>query len=280
MSTKKEKIVVTKDHIDFLDGELKIVADSREYHANAPKFHKEFEIKYCYEGCFNVIVNSEVYTMNPGDIVIINPYEIHENPKDYMGCGKYYLLVFDLDIFDKGYIGREFYSQRKKFQHLIQNNTVIQELIVLIVKELKEKKLHYQDIVSHLVEYLLVLLLREDRKENNEQVVGEDFNEIKKISPSLELIHMNYMEKLTLEDLAKACHMNKYNYCRNFKKIMRLSPIQYLNVYRIGIAEMLLKNTMDSCEEIGYRCGFNDIGYFIRIYKKLRGVSPSKTRKK
>ena len=279
MTTKKEKIVVTKDQIDFSGDELKIVADSTDYLANAPKFHKEFEIKYCYEGCFNVIVNSEVYTVNPGDIVIINPYEIHENPKDYMSRGKYYLLMFDLDIFDKGSVGRELYSQGKKFQHLIQNHALMQELIVLIVKELKEKKQHYQDVVRHLVEYLLVLLLREDRKENGAQVDGEGFNEIKKISPSLELIHMNYMEKLTLEDLAKACYMNKYNYCRSFKKIMRLSPIQYLNAYRIGIAEMLLKNTMESCEAIGYRCGFNDTGYFVRIYKKLRGISPSKTRK-
>ena len=279
MTTKKEKIVVTKDQIDFSGDELKIVADSTDYLANAPKFHKEFEIKYCYEGCFNVIVNSEVYTVNPGDIVIINPYEIHENPKDYMSRGKYYLLMFDLDIFDKGSVGRELYSQGKKFQHLIQNHALMQELIVLIVKELKEKKQHYQDVVRHLVEYLLVLLLREDRKENGAQVDGEDFNEIKKISPSLELIHMNYMEKLTLEDLAKACYMNKYNYCRSFKKIMRLSPIQYLNAYRIGIAEMLLKNTTESCEAIGYRCGFNDTGYFVRIYKKLRGISPSKTRK-
>ena len=140
MTTKKEKIVVTKDQIDFSGDELKIVADSTDYLANAPKFHKEFEIKYCYEGCFNVIVNSEVYTVNPGDIVIINPYEIHENPKDYMSRGKYYLLMFDLDIFDKGSVGRELYSQGKKLQHLIQNHALMQELIVLIVKELKEKK--------------------------------------------------------------------------------------------------------------------------------------------
>ena len=47
MTTKKEKIVVTKDQIDFSGDELKIVADSTDYLANAPKFHKEFEIKYC-----------------------------------------------------------------------------------------------------------------------------------------------------------------------------------------------------------------------------------------
>ena len=56
-------------------------------------------------------------------------------------------------------------------------------------------------------------------------------------------------------------------------------PIQYIINYRISLAETLLKTTDNTIEEIAYACGFEDVSYFYRCYKKIKGVSPKKSRK-
>ena len=58
----------------------------------------------------------------------------------------------------------------------------------------------------------------------------------------------------------------------------RRSPIDYLNYYRIETACLRLSSTEESITDIAYGCGFNDLSYFIKIFKKYKGVSPRKYR--
>ncbi|MBR4427380.1 MAG: substrate-binding domain-containing protein [Spirochaetales bacterium] len=65
---------------------------------------------------------------------------------------------------------------------------------------------------------------------------------------------------------------------RVFKKELGLSPWDYLNRYRIWLAGSLLRNTGMSVNEVSIATGFQDQAYFCRVFKKIRGYSPSKLR--
>ena len=54
------------------------------------------------------------------------------------------------------------------------------------------------------------------------------------------------------------------------------TPIDYLNYYRIEQACFKLATSNDSIAEIGMSCGFNDESYFIKTFKKYKGVTPKK----
>ena len=275
-----DAIVATKDFIKFSDDGFKIIASEREYYDNEPKFHNELEIKCCCEGSFSVIVNSTVYTLTAGDIVVINPYEIHENPKDMGGAGRYYSLVFDLNMLPDSYMRDDILLGKKKLHNYIKGNELLGQTVANIVCEMSEMRSDYRLASKNLIEYLFILLIRNGFSEcgDGERSVSER-ELMKKISPSLSKIHTDYAGSITLDDLAAACLMSKYSFCRCFKSVMGVSPIQYLISYRISIAKTHLKNKALSCEEVGRLCGFDDISYFTRVYKKVTGISPGLEKK-
>jgi AraC-like DNA-binding protein len=55
---------------------------------------------------------------------------------------------------------------------------------------------------------------------------------------------------------------------------MGMSAIQYLNSYRLKIAHTMLQSTGVRIREIAYACGFEDVGYFCRLYKRKFGMTP------
>ena len=65
---------------------------------------------------------------------------------------------------------------------------------------------------------------------------------------------------------------------RIFKKELGLSPWDYLNRYRIWMAGTLLRNTGMSVNDVAEATGFQDQAYFCRVFKKIRGFSPSRVR--
>ena len=54
-----------------------------------------------------------------------------------------------------------------------------------------------------------------------------------------------------------------------------MTPIKYLNELRIRNACQMLKNSNKNITEIAYDVGYSDSNYFSRVFKKVKGVSPS-----
>lgn len=65
---------------------------------------------------------------------------------------------------------------------------------------------------------------------------------------------------------------------RLFKKELGKSVIDYINKCRISKAVNMLSDCSRSIKDIAYSVGYADQMYFSRVFKRLRGVSPSKFR--
>ena len=66
---------------------------------------------------------------------------------------------------------------------------------------------------------------------------------------------------------------------RCFHSIIHCTPIQYLRRYRIQRSAELLRQTDMSVSEIGVLCGFQEMSYFARSFKEIRGCTPTEYRK-
>lgn len=93
-------------------------------------------------------------------------------------------------------------------------------------------------------------------------------------------IDENISEKLSLEILADTFNMNKYYFCRKFKKHFNNSPMNYINAKRIGIAKNMLDSTNDSLVFIAEQLGFYDQGHFSKTFKSIEGINPLKYKNK
>jgi AraC-like DNA-binding protein len=79
--------------------------------------------------------------------------------------------------------------------------------------------------------------------------------------------------------MAKAAGMSSKYFCYFFKEMTGKTPVEYLNGFRVEKASRKLLYSDLSVTEIAYLCGFNDLSYFIKTFKRQKGVSPAKFRK-
>jgi AraC-like DNA-binding protein len=129
-------------------------------------------------------------------------------------------------------------------------------------------------IKSSLLRILAVLsryrLFTPTKKDLDKRVEG--------IKTVLTYIKKNYKEKIYIHDLAEQLHMNEQYFCRFFKRSIGRSPMEYVNEYRIKQAMHLLDNTSWPVTEVCLECGYNNLGNFLRSFKKYTDTTPLKYR--
>ena len=91
----------------------------------------------------------------------------------------------------------------------------------------------------------------------------------------LDYIEKNYSEPISLETLEKISGFNKKYLCRVFKEYTSKTPIEYINELRIESACRMLEENR-SITASAYDCGFNDLSYFCKVFKKHKGMPPRK----
>ena len=283
MKPKNEKL--SQQNIPFPHGDFKIIIGGGKSRAFDKAFHEEIEIKYFYEGVSTVMIDKDVIVANPGDVTIVNPFELHASVKIGATQGKYISIILSIDFLKElnpnGLdLRRALILKGLKFHNHIRGNERLQTIIKRAYDEISEEKENYRLVIYGLMTEFFVLLLRDYVNTEKPTYTADTYTKRAEIiSPALSKIFKDYNEKITVEELAKLCSVSKYYFCRLFKEETGLSVIQYIISYRISIAETMLKTTDNSVENVAYLCGFDDVSYFYRTYKKLKGISPMKARK-
>ena len=91
----------------------------------------------------------------------------------------------------------------------------------------------------------------------------------------VKFIKQNCAKPLTLDVLANEFYLSPGYLCRLFKQKVGINFIDYLNTVRIARAKHLLLTTNLRIYEVGNLCGYADLNYFTKVFKKATGVTPS-----
>ncbi|MFE4353736.1 bifunctional transcriptional activator/DNA repair enzyme AdaA [Peribacillus butanolivorans] len=94
-----------------------------------------------------------------------------------------------------------------------------------------------------------------------------------------EWIDQHYSDPLTLNTLADISHGSPYHLQRLFKRVKGLSPTEYIQQLRLEKAIRMLESSEQPVTEIGLAVGFSSTPYFITLFKKNTGYTPSGYRK-
>lgn len=94
------------------------------------------------------------------------------------------------------------------------------------------------------------------------------------VHKAMAFIHTNYMEPLRRDEIAARVGLSERHLNRCFQEEIGVTPMIYLNRYRIKQAKTLLESSQMGITEIAMAVGFSSSGYFIRVFRKETGITP------
>lgn len=95
----------------------------------------------------------------------------------------------------------------------------------------------------------------------------------------MQFIHLNYTERISLLDIAKAGNVSTSTALNLFRNVLNTSPVNYLICYRLKEAALLLSNTEKKVSAISIDTGFSNKDYFCRSFKRVYSLTPSEYRR-
>ena len=94
------------------------------------------------------------------------------------------------------------------------------------------------------------------------------------VRKAMAYIHEHYTEGLTREELARYVNASEGHLARCFRQETGITPMAYLNRYRVNQAKMILTKTNQSITAVSMAVGFSDNNYFSRVFRQEVGCSP------
>lgn len=150
------------------------------------------------------------------------------------------------------------------------------DIVQDIFEEYTEKREMYMLAVQSGIYKLLIIMARQMKTNGDFKHKRSDgdvyFNHI------LEYIDAHSSEQIEVQDLAEMCSMSYSHFARSFKARYGRSCKEYILYIRLNKAQNMLLYSDYSMEYIAQENGFSDSSYFIRVYKKWRGITPKQER--
>ena len=100
-----------------------------------------------------------------------------------------------------------------------------------------------------------------------------------RLAPAKEYIEQNFNTVITLDIVANYSNMSVTHFRREWSKLYGESALQYRDRIRLSYAKEYLMSGYYTVTEVAEKCGFSDVNYFIRFFKKHTGISPGKFEK-
>ncbi len=245
-------------------------------------WHMECELMRVLHGSFSLTVDGLTRILTQGDTAVISSGAVHGGfPSDCI----YECLVFEPGrlaqnasaLFHNRY--RDFFDSDTLIHPFHENGSTCSVLIHQLFETMQQKGAGYELASIGLIWQLFGQLLQEHAYTVTDPSVRRNAKSTEQIKSVLNYIRKNFTSPLTLSELAAVLNMSPEHFCRLFRSIIGKSPVDYVNYYRIECACEFLCTSCKSITEIAYSCGFNDLSYFNRMFKKYKKITPGCYRK-
>lgn len=252
-------------------------------------WHKENEIIFLTGGTFTLRLNMKKRKVKAPALIFIEAEAIHsillENGKTESAI-----------VFDMGMLGFEMVDsiQYKLIYPLLNRKIHFPQILTPEDSVWEQASKLYQNMFSECKKrelgaylkvkadfyQLLACLYEGGYFESSKEISDRDLEKIDMMKKVLSYIQKNYEKKIRISEIASVAGMNEQYFCRYFKKNTGKTLTEYLNDIRIERACRELIGTDDKIIEVAGRCGYDNVGYFIRRFQKCKGVTPTEYRNK
>lgn len=250
-------------------------------------WHNEAEIIIIKKGCGLISVDLVLYKVHVGDIILVRPGQLHAIQQYKSESMEYENTIFQLDFLLSNSLDL---CRTEFFQPFIENCFNIPSIFhkdspcyASLSQSIRnmdilsdEKEFAYQiGIRSSLLQFFYSLF----HYYANTLSTSTQNKSMEILKQILKYTEINYMHSISIQDIADYVGYSKSHFMKFFKQQMQISYISYLNDYRLTIAARHLAASSYNVLEICLLCGFDNLSYFSRQFKKKYHYSPGAYRK-
>lgn len=105
---------------------------------------------------------------------------------------------------------------------------------------------------------------------------SKDNKNLQLVHKAAEYIQQNSERKLTIDEIAEYVYLSPCYLSRIFKQNLGCTLMEYLTKVRVEKAKVMLRNPKYNITQVAEESGFEDPGYFTRVFKKVEGITPSR----
>ncbi len=248
-------------------------------------YHEEVEFLLILEGEITAYCREEQIVLGPGDIALFGSSEPHTTIQTKPGPTKQ--IVFQIDL--RKYWDLSTLNSMQHFSEVIRplsslnyiykenkevrDRTV--ELIVEIYREMNDGRLGYELAVSSRIKNILLLLLRNDARQ---QLNYNDNRLLGRLQPAVDYVESNLDGKLSVAEISGRLNMSYTHFIKTFKKAVGMSFTDFVVLKRIKKAEQQLLTSDVSIAEVAESVGISNLGHFYDMFRRLNGCSPKQFR--
>lgn len=248
-------------------------------------YHNDYQIIFVCDGKAEFKIGNKTYYPEKNTLIFISNVEPHESTVIAYPYRRH-VIMFKSDFLNTA-VSDPLFTSIFKFRPSDYNHilTLDQKSSVKILKifqqlheEFQNKELFWENCIRMYLGILLVTLYRISESHFPLSRVDNTSNK-KLITDIQKYIEENFMENISLKDVAALFHTDMYYLCHLFKDITGFTFKNYLTLRRISFAKDLLAYTDKSVIQVGLESGFNSVNSFIRTFKKNVGITPYQYKK-
>lgn len=245
-------------HLDTLkkDGYSKSVAN----------WHENIELLFCIKGHGHTIINSNAVATKAGAITVINSGMMHSTIAE-SDILEYYCLIIDTGFLKN--LGLD--VENTSLEECIKDDTLNEYFMAIISEYYNKKDFFEATIKGHVIS--LVSHLFRHYSLGKKPKVSDDI-----IKESIRYIGEHFKEDILVSDIAEHVGFSRFYFSRKFAGAVGCSVKEYIQKIRCREAESLLRTKRYTVSEVSTECGFSDVSYFTKTFKKVLGYLPSKVR--
>lgn len=251
------------------------------------------EIHFLESGTMPYYSQDQEITLTANDMTITRPWQSHKVGNPNVGIGKMYWLIIDVGvrkphvewrwpdwvILSKTDLDRLTMHIRLNEKICWQGNskicTCFQKMRELIDSDVdgnnaSKLRFHVNELLIHILD------LFDKRGVQNNTNIYESLQRVKLFIHELQETLSN---SWTLDEMAKASGLGVTHFTHIFKQVTNQTPLQYLNLKRLEMAQkLLLLKPYKSIGDIAFDCGFSSAQYFATVFRKQLNLTPQKFR--
>lgn len=253
--------------------------------AASAHIHESIELLYAKAGSFTVLLDGAEYEFSAGDLILFCSNSIHHITAGDGEENSYYVikvkpsLLFDLSSSGQGaeYVMRFAVNRPEQkcfWKRDILFGGAIQNALNALVTEF-ENGGYAAELAMRLRAAELLLSILRDGSATDSHAKETSGNEMTgRIYAAVIYVRRHFGEDIDARALSQKLGVSYSYFSRSFGRITGQSFKEYLNFTRVNHAEQMLLTTTKSVTEIAAECGYNNVSYFISVYRRMKGTTP------